>query len=217
MLDKLLKDPGFMPEVLETMRDGLMVLDNEGNILLFNRAAEEITGYRKETVIGEKCSLFNCDKCVVMDESGGQRDSQLMKVGAVYNKECRIKSANGRSMLLLKNAVALKDENGQIVGTVESITDITSLYKKEMELQGLKDELSQEYWCMGLLGKSAPMQRLYEHIRNAAQSEAPVLIFGESGSGKNLVARAIHKLSRRKDGPFVQMNCASLNEQLLES
>src|SRR5512144_556119 len=97
------------------------------------------------------------------------------------------------------------------------MTDITSLFNKDMELQGLREELRQDYWFMGLLGKSAPMQRLYEHIRNAAASEAPVLILGESGSGKNLVARAIHKLSRRKDGPFIQMNCASLNEQLLES
>jgi transcriptional regulator with PAS, ATPase and Fis domain len=103
------------------------------------------------------------------------------------------------------------------MGAVESITDITSLYMKEQELQGLKQELRQEYWFMGLLGKSVPMQRLYEHIRNAATSEAPVLIYGESGSGKNLVANAIHKLSRRKDGPYIQMNCASLNEQLLES
>jgi transcriptional regulator with PAS, ATPase and Fis domain len=61
------------------------------------------------------------------------------------------------------------------------------------------------------------MQKLYEHIRNASNSEAPVLICGESGAGKNLVAHALHKLSRRKDGPFIQMNCASLNEQLLES
>jgi two-component system response regulator HydG len=68
-----------------------------------------------------------------------------------------------------------------------------------------------------LMGKSVPMQRLYEHVRNAAASEAPVLVLGESGSGKNLVASALHKLSRRKDGPFIQMNCAALNEQLLES
>jgi len=97
------------------------------------------------------------------------------------------------------------------------MTDITSFYKKEMELQDIRIELRQEYWFMGLLGKSIPMQKLYEHIRNAAQSEAPVLILGESGAGKNLVAHALHKLSRRKDGPFIQMNCASLNEQLLES
>jgi PAS domain S-box-containing protein len=201
--------------MFETMRDGLMVIDNDGNVVLFNRAAEEITGYRKEEVIGGKSSILNCE--MEPNKAGGDADSQLKKFGAAYNVECRIRSGDGRSVHLLKNVITLKDERGEIIGTVESMTDITSLYKKEMELQGLKQELRQEYWFMGLLGKSVPMQRLYEHIRNAAMSEAPVLIYGESGAGKNLVAHALHKLSRRKDGPFMQMNCAALNEQLLES
>jgi PAS domain S-box-containing protein len=212
MLDKLLKNPQFLPEVFETMRDGLMVVDNEGTIVLFNRAAEEITGYRKENIIGQKSSILNCEM-----ETDGRPDTQLEEFGAAYNKECRIKSGDGRLVHLLKNVVTVRDDQGGIIGTVESMTDITSLYKKEIELQGIKQELRQEYWFMGLLGKSVPMQRLYEHIRNAATSEAPVLITGESGAGKNLVARALHNLSRRKDGPFLQMNCAALNEQLLES
>jgi PAS domain S-box-containing protein len=217
MLDDLLKDPHFLPELFETMRDGLMVVDNQGNVRLFNRAAEEITGFRKEDVIGKNCTLFDCDTCMIRDESGSRRADQLEKFGAIHNKKCVIKAADGRAVHLLKNAVVLRGQSGEIIGMVESMTDITSLYKKEMELQDLKQELRQEYWFMGLLGRSVPMQRLYEHIRNAAASEAPVLITGESGSGKNLVAQAIHKLSRRKDGPFVQMNCAALNEQLLES
>jgi PAS domain S-box-containing protein len=215
MLDKLLKNPQFLPEVLETMRDGFMVIDNEGTIVLMNRAAEEITGYRKEEIIGRKSSILNCEDGSA--DNGEQPDTHLDEFGAAYNRECRIRSGDGRSVHLLKNVVTLRDEQGEIIGTVESMTDITSLYKKEMELQGIKQELRQEYWFMGLLGKSVPMQRLYEHIRNAAVSEAPVLITGESGSGKNLVARALHNLSRRKEGPFLQMNCAALNEQLLES
>jgi PAS domain S-box-containing protein len=217
MIDKLFQNPQFLPEVFETMRDGLMMVDNEGYIRLFNRAAEEITGYHKEEVIGKKCAIFDCAACVLLNKSGSQKDSQLQKFGTVYNKECRIRSGDGRSVRLLKNVVVLRDSNGNVIGTVESMTDITSFYNKEMELQDLKQELREEYWFMGLLGKSVPMQRLYEHIRNASQSEAPVLICGESGSGKNLVANALHKLSRRKEGPFIQMNCASLNEQLLES
>ncbi len=82
---------------------------------------------------------------------------------------------------------------------------------------GLKQEPGQEYSFMGLLGSSPVMQKLCEQIRSASSSEAPVIICGESGTGKNLVAQAIHKLSRRKDGPFIVMNCASLNENLLES
>lgn len=217
MIEDFLKNPQFLPEVFETMRDGLMVLDNDGNIQLFNRAAEEITGYKKEEVIGKKCTLFDCNACVAINESESREDSRLVKFGAVYNKECTIRSGDGRSVRLLKNSVVVRDGRGEIIGTVESMTDITSFYKKEMELQDIKQELREEYWFMGLLGKSVPMQRLYEHIRNASQSEAPALICGESGAGKNLVAHALHKLSRRKEGPFIQMNCASLNEQLLES
>lgn len=217
MLDTFIKDPKFLLDVFETMRDGLMVVDTEGTILLFNRAAEQITGYRKEDVIGKECSILDSDTCVALTESGRQRDCQLLKTGAIHNKKCRIRAGNGRSVYLLKNAVVLKDDDGQIIGAVESMTDITSLYMKEMELEELKQELRQEYWFMGLLGKSLPMQRLYEQIRNAATSEAPVLISGESGVGKNLVANAIHKLSRRKEGPFIKMNCGSLNDYLLES
>jgi PAS domain S-box-containing protein len=217
MLETFIKDPKFLLDVFETMRDGLMVVDTEGTILLFNRAAEQITGYRKEDVIGKECSILDSDTCVALTESGRQRDCQLLKTGAIHNKKCRIRSGNGRSVYLLKNAVVLKDDDGQIIGAVESMTDITSLYLKEMELEELKQELRQEYWFMGLLGKSLPMQQLYEQIRNAAPSEAPVLISGESGVGKNLVANAIHKMSRRKEGPFIKMNCGSLNDYLLES
>jgi PAS domain S-box-containing protein len=216
MIDEFLKNPQFLPEVFETMRDGLMVIDNKGYIQLFNRAAEEITRYKKEEVIGKKCTIFNCNDCVALNEPGSQKE-QLIKFGAVYNKECTIRSGDDRSVHLLKNAVVVRNSKGEMIGTVESMTDITPLYHKEMELQDIKQELRDEYWFMGLLGKSASMQRLYEHIRNASQSEAPTLILGESGSGKNLVAQALHKLSRRKEGPFLQMNCAALNEQLLES
>jgi PAS domain S-box-containing protein len=217
MIDEFLKSPQFLPEVFENVRDGLMVVDNDGYVRLFNRAAEEITGYRKGEIIGKKCEIFDCNNCVVFGKSGDRRESELIESGVVHNRECTIISRDGRSVRLLKNVVALRNRSGDIIGTVESMTDVTPFYQKEMELQGIKEELRQEYWFMGLLGKSSSMQRLYEHIRNASGSEAPVLILGESGSGKNLVARALHRLSRRKEGPFVQMNCASLNEQLLES
>jgi len=217
MIDKFLKDPKFLLEVFETMRDGLMIVDPEGSILFFNKAAEEITGYSREAVMGKQCTMLDSDTCVVLAESGRQKSCDLFKSGSICNKKCRIRSKDGRSIYLLKNAVTLRDSAGEIIGAVETMTDITSLYMKELELEELKQELRQEYWFMGLLGKSVPMQTLYEQIRNAATSEAPVLIYGESGSGKNLVATAIHKLSRRKDGPFIAMNCGSLNDHLLES
>ena len=217
MIEKLCKEPHFLMNVFETMRDGLMIVDKEGNILFFNRAAEDITGYRRNEVIGQQCTILDSDTCIILTDEGKRKDCNVFKMGSIENKKCRIRSGDGRAVYLLKNATVLRDENGEMIGAVESMTDITSLYMKEMELEELKQELRQEYWFMGLLGKSAPMQKLFEQIRNAAGSEAPVLICGESGTGKNLVAQAIHSLSRRKEGPFVAMNCGSLNDYLLES
>ncbi len=216
MLERLFKEPRFFLELFEATRDGLMVMDRNGTILLFNRSAEEITGYRRDEVIGRECTVFQCDPCE-KTASGGSQGRDPLKCGPVQDFRCRITSGDGRSVQLLTNRIVLRDDKGEILGIIESMTDMTSLYNKEMELQGLREDLRQDYWFMGLLGKSVPMQRLFEHIRNASLSEAPVLILGESGSGKNLVAQAIQKLSRRKEGPFVQMNCAALNEQLLES
>ncbi len=203
--------------VFETMRDGLMIVDRAGNIVYFNRAAEEITGYSRKDVSGQQCTILDSDTCVILSDEGKKKDCCIFKTGGVENKKCRIRSNDGRPVYLLKNVTILKDENGEMIGAVESMTDITSLYMKEVELEELKQELRKEYWFMGLLGKSSPMKKLFEQIRNAAVSEAPVLICGESGTGKNLVAQAIHSLSRRKDGPFVAMNCGALNDYLLES
>ncbi len=217
LLDKFLNDPKFLTNIFETMREGLMIMDTEGNILFFNKAAEEITGYSREEVTGKQCTLLDSDTCVVLTESGRQKNCDLFKKGSICNKRCRIRAQDGRAVYLLKNAVVLRDSNDEIVGAMETMTDITSLYMKELELEELKHELRKDYWFMGLLGRSASMQRLFEQIRNAANSEAPVLICGESGTGKELVANAIHNLSRRKDGPFLKMNCAALNEYLLDS
>lgn len=200
------------------MRDGLMIVDKEGTIVFFNRGAEEITGYRKEEITGKKCTILDSDSCMFMSEEGKKIDCGILdNMTSLENKKCRIRSSDGRAVYLLKNATPLQNENGELIGAVESMTDITSLYLKEIELEEIRQELRQEYWFMGLLGKSPPMQKLFEQIRNASLSEAPVLICGESGTGKNLVAEAIHKLSRRKEGPFIALNCGSLSQYLLES
>ena len=214
---KFLEDPRFMVNVFETMKEGLMVMNEDGIIQFFNKAAEEITGYGREEVLGRSCTLLDSDTCVVLTAEGKQKKCDLFKHGTICDKRCRIRSKDGRAVYLLKNAVVLRDDNNVIVGAVETFTNITSLYMKEVELEELKQELRQGYWFMGLLGNSLSMQKLYEQIRNAADSEAPILVHGESGTGKNLVANAIHRLSRRQGGNFVKMNCAALNEHLLES
>jgi PAS domain S-box-containing protein len=216
-MNNLPLDPKFLLNVFENMRDGLMIMDPEGNILYFNEAAEKITEYKREEVYGRPCSILDTDTCVLMTESGRQKCCNLFTDGVVHEKRCRIRTKSGKTVYLLKNAVVLKNDEKEVIGAVENITDITSLYMKELELEELKQEFRNYHWFMGLLGNTPPMHMLFDKIRNAATSDAPVLICGESGTGKELIANAIHKLSPRKNGPFVKMNCASLNEYLLES
>ena len=104
-----------------------------------------------------------------------------------------------------------------MIGGIETMTDVTSLVIKERRIQELAEGIREEQAFMGLVGRSPAMLRVHEQIKNAARSEAPAIVLGESGTGKELVAAAIHALSRRKEGPFMKVNCAALNEHLLES
>jgi PAS domain S-box-containing protein len=216
-MDSLLSNPEFLKSVIETMSDGLMVIDKDSTILFFNRAAEEITGYRREDIIGKQCAMIDNDACSYKKQVGDHKKCTLFESGAMSGTRCHLRAKDGREIHLLKNAVLLKNSAGDVIGAVEVMTNVTSLDMKDLEIERLKDELKQEYGFMGLLGTSPSMQRLYEQIQNASLSEAPVLVSGESGTGKELVAEAIHKLSRRSKGPFVKVNCAALNESLLES
>lgn len=216
-IDKIMSDPQFLRSICETMTNALMVVDPEGKILFFNQAAEEITGYAREEVIGKECTVLDTDTCVSRTESGKKKRCSLFEKGNVVKKSCQIRSKRGRVVHLLKNAAVLRDEKGKIVGGVETMTDVTSLYMKDIQIEELKQEIKHEYGFFGLLGTSPVMQRVFEQIRNAATSEAPVIIYGESGTGKELVANVIHKLSRRKHNAFIKVNCAALNEFLLES
>lgn len=217
MLEKLFVDPAFQMQIFETMHDGLMIIDKDRIIRFFNRAAEKITGFQREEVIGKPCTTLDTDTCAELVNSDSEQLCDLFKKGKVCDRRCRMRSKDGKPVYLLKSAELLKDKNGEVIGAVETIADITTLYLKELELEEIKQEIRLDSWFMGILGQSEPMQTLYEQIRNAAMSETPVLICGESGTGKDLVANAIHKMSRRKDGPLVKLNCAALSPYLLES
>lgn len=105
-----------------------------------------------------------------------------------------------------------------------SIDQLLLLVKKfkriknlEEENVTLKEKLQERYSFHNIIGKSKPMQELYDLIETVSSTDTAVLIEGESGTGKEMVANAIHYNSNRKNGPFVKLSCALLNESLLES
>jgi transcriptional regulator with PAS, ATPase and Fis domain len=117
----------------------------------------------------------------------------------------------------VKNASILKDTSGNILGAVETITDITEIIEKESEIEAFRQVLRSKDGFHGLIGVSTSMRRVFDLIENAARSDAPVIIYGDSGTGKELVSKAIHDIGERNQNPFVKVNCASLTESLLES
>ena len=205
--------------VIDTMNDGLALIGTDGTILMVNRALEQMTGYSRDEVAGHSCSIFNCDTCEAAratSENQGRWCSVFAR-GQLVHKRCLLMRKDGSYFTALKNASLLKDAEGQVLGAVETITDISELDRRDQEIEHLSKLLQVKGGFHGLVGESRAMRRVFDITEKAAASDAPVIIYGESGTGKELVARAIHQLGRRREGPYIQLNCAALNEALLES
>jgi PAS domain S-box-containing protein len=206
--------------IIDTMTEGLMLVSRDGTILMVNRSFEQMTGYWAEEVIGKPCTLLHCDNCEKLrSDSKDGNWCTLFDVDSRDQKRCRcgIIRKDGTCMPSLKNASVLKDNDGNVMGAVETITDLSEMDRLDQEVKLLTLRLQAERGFEGIVGESGAMQKVFDVVRKAALSDAPVIIYGESGTGKELVARAIHNLGLRAEGPFIQLNCAALNESLLES
>ena len=207
----------YWKTIVDTLQDGLMVVDSGGNIVAVNPAAEKLTGYSAEELIGNNCRELNCTGCEVFDQGQGEKWCKLFLKGETRAKKCVIMRKDGRAIHTIKNASVLKDADGCPIGAVETFTDMSEIVRQQQEILSLRKTFHVDDGYQGILGQSPAMQRLFELIENVAFSDAPVMIQGQSGTGKELVARAIHDVSLRRSKPFVKVNCAALNENLLES
>jgi PAS domain S-box-containing protein len=207
----------YWKTVVDTIQDAIMIVDKDGIIVEVNRAFEKITQFRKEDILGKPCTVLNCDRCEIARKREGDNWCKLFSEGSLKMTRCLLMKKYGGYVHVVKNASTLRDDSGEVIGAVETLTDITELMEKNTQLEAFRRELKTEDGFSGILGLSASMQRVFDLIGNAAQADAPVIIFGESGTGKELVAKAIHENGPRKRKPYVKVNCAALTESLLES
>ncbi len=193
--------------ILDSLAAGVFTVDLEFRITSFNREAERITGISREQAIGK----FWTDVVRASDaENDCALEHSLQTGESIVNKAIYLVDDHGRRVPVSITTAVLKDTDGRVLGAVETFRDLTLV-------EELKRRVNDKYIFEDIVGRSAAMQDVFRLLPILAESDTTALIEGPSGTGKELVARAIHNLSPRKDRRFVAVNCAALPDTLLES
>jgi PAS domain S-box-containing protein len=193
--------------ILESISDGVFTVDHMWHITSFNRAAEQITGISRHDAIGRYCwDIFRSNMC--------ETDCALrrtMRQGSPFiDTSTYIVNSEKRRIPVVVSTSLLKDESGNVVGGVETFRDMSVIEELRKELDG-------RFHVEDMVSRSKAMHEILKILPQVASSESTVLLRGETGTGKELVARAIHGLSPRREMPFVAINCGALPDTLLES
>lgn len=194
-------------QLLDSVPDGVFTVDSEWRVTFFNRAAEQITGIKRADAVGRRCcDVFRASIC----ESSCALKQTLATHRAVVNKVVYIINAKGQRIPISISTAALKDARGKTIGGVESFRDLRLVSE-------LRQQAEQQDSFSDIIGRSVAMRQLFDLLPAVAESDSTVLVEGPSGTGKELFARAIHQLSRRRAKNFVALNCGALPDTLLES
>ncbi len=207
----------FWRTIIDNMQEGLMLVDPDGQVIFVNNAFEKLLGYSAEELKGKKCAIFQCDRCYGNQAEESPKHCALFKEETIRSDRCTFIKKDGTPIRLLKNAALIRDKKGVVIGGGESLSDLSNVVSRENLIVNLRRRLRYQEGFQGIIGNSTPVRRMLELSLSAAQSEAPILISGKPGTGKELLAYAIHENSPRKEQPFIKVNCAAFNENLLES
>jgi PAS domain S-box-containing protein len=202
----------LMIAILDSINDGVLTIDFNMKITSFNRAAEKITGYTAQEAIGKNCMDIFCNV------GGAKKDclencpmKKTMKYKTPITKKRRIYNKKGDILTVSAKTNMLLDLNDNPIGGVEVFSDLTAFEQLKEKWQGKKYNLGD------IVGKSPKMLEIYQLIEAISGSLSSVLIEGDTGTGKGMIASAVHYHSINHKGPFIQVNCAAIPENLLES
>ena len=182
------------------------MLDTQRRIVLINRAFEALSGFSMEDAGGIPCFHIIRSKLCIQKCPLKNMDSNSESISVesdMINKERQL-------IPVLINLSPIRDADGKLAGFLETVEDLRPL--KEVDPKAIH-----AYAFRHLIGKSPAMTKIFQTLPLLAQSDSAILITGETGTGKDMLAEAIHQASDRAKGPFVKVNCGALPETLLES
>lgn len=201
------KIPPLTGAILESISDGVFTVDMAWRVTSFNRAAEEITGIPREEALGRLCSeVFKSSMC----EAECALRRTLKSGRPVINKSGYIIDSEGNRIPVSVSTAVLRDGEGKVIGGAETFRDLS-------ELEALRNELEGRFRVGDLISHSPAMGPVFDMIPALSSSPTTVLIHGETGTGKELLARAIHGMGTYANRPFIAVNCGALPDTLLES
>jgi transcriptional regulator with PAS, ATPase and Fis domain len=174
------------------------IVDKNQQVLSWSRGMEAVTGLRRDELLGKPCP----PDLIIAD-----REDEAKQLFQFARPE-------GSPIEFTKTALALHHRSGSFAGGMGLLLPRPEA-KPDSPLPSAATEPGRPF--QGIISRSPAMQDVFQIISNAAETEATVLVRGESGSGKELAARAIHDLSARRHAPFLAINCAALSSNLLES
>lgn len=207
-------DNSTMELLLDSIHDGIWVIDGEGITLRINKAMQRIADIKPEEVVGKHIAdameLKKFSVCVTLHARDAKRPVTMFD-----------DYANGKHCL--NTSTPIFDEKGNVVRVIAIIRDLTELEDMSLRLEAMRNTVSYMPYGhavdldMGVLGMSPASVRLREAIGVAARTDAPVLLLGETGTGKTMSAKGIHRTSARSERNFISLNCGAIPSQLLES
>lgn len=198
--------PIELPSLIDEIPLGIVVLDTQRRIVMINRAFEALIGFSMEDARGIPCFHIMRSKLCIQQCPLGKMDSNSESIiveSDIINKEREL-------IPVLINLSPIKDTDGNLAGFLETVEDLRPLKK-------VGDKSPKAYAFHHLIGKSPEMTRIFQTLPLLAQSDSAILITGETGTGKDMLAEAVHQASNRSKGPFIKVNCGALPETLLES
>ncbi len=205
-LAQMAENPKIAEKLADTGGRGVLAQDINGKIIFFNREAEKITGVSRKDVLGKDCNETMKNIFGGKGFSYGRERSEKRECEYLIN----FATQNGKLQDIKMTISNLNDVNGTALGA------IMSLKKTDDRLKN-RNNVQKPAGFLDMIGQNDKMLDIYQQIKDVAEYDYPVHISGETGTGKELVAKAIHESSPRRNGPFVPINCGALPEGLVES